>query len=62
MITDNKIAFDAICGNCYDLNINEMTEKNVRDMASTWNQLGNTCRQGLIDSAIKGLREYQREV
>ncbi len=59
--TDN---FDMICGNCEGVDLVLVTEDDVRTQAVIWAQPGeerSTDMLLLIESAIDGLREYQRQ-
>ena len=51
----NKDAFDKICGNCEGLNINDITEADVRTQAEYYN-----ADEPSINAALLGLAEYQR--
>jgi hypothetical protein len=45
-------AFDRICGDCTGININDITEDDIRSQGSIWG-----CTEGEINDAIEGLRE-----
>ncbi len=58
-MSKNTDAFDRICGACDGINIQEITEDDIRGMADTWNKNGERVTEGEIMDALKGLAEYQ---
>jgi hypothetical protein len=45
-------AFDKICGDCTGININDITEDDIRSQGSIWG-----CTEDEIEDAIKELHE-----
>jgi len=56
----NMDAFDRICGDCAGVDILHMTNQDVRDQAHAWCASGEPCSDEMVEAAILGLAEYQK--
>jgi len=56
---ENIEAFEKICGDCEGLNIDEITENDVRNQAKIWRDSGEKCSKEMEEKALAGLKEYQ---
>lgn len=56
---DDQNAFGQICGSCDGIDMDELTEEDIRQQAHMWAQQGDPCSDEMIEAAIRALHEMQ---
>ncbi len=55
----NQDAFNKVCGDCTGIDMWDVAENDVREMAEQWAANGEPCSPDMVAAAILGLHEYR---
>ena len=55
-----ETAFEKICGSCDGIDVNDITEDDIRAQANVWADQGEPCTDDEIEAAIEYLNDMKK--